>query len=472
MDPLLSRFLDLAEAAPSAPAALGAAKALGRTAVGGLESWSRGELARRIKHLGTEWRSALASHDHGPGAVIALRVEPGPGMLAAFLACRAAEACVLLLDSSVTQEEEREIVARLGACCVWDSSQSLRSEDLASQGVRWLSGSARLPESACLKLTSGSTGEPAGVRTSPGSLLLDGKALAESMRLSSSDRILASVPLSHSYGLSVIASPAWLVGSAVIFPGDGDPLQAAREFGATFMPSIPSWFEAQVAATSPPVLPDHLRLFMSAGAPLQEQTAKDWLKRYDRGIHVLYGSSECGGIAYDIQGDAACRGSVGTVMDGVRVELDESGQVSVHTPKVTLGYWPADNSRADKIQGDRFQTEDLAHFENGELFLDGRRSQWINVKGKKVNPREVERVLREHPAISDAAVFGRSTSETPGERVRAVIVCEQDALQFADVMAWCKSRIAPHKYPRSVAFCRELPRTERGKLDRKALILL
>ncbi len=69
-------------------------------------------------------------------------------------------------------------------------------------------------------------------------------------------------------------------------------------------------------------------------------------------------------------------------------------------------------------------------------------------------------------------MFGRRPAENVGERVRAVIVCDEDALRFADVMNWCRPRLAPHKYPRSVAFCRELPRTERGKLDRKALTLL
>lgn len=464
MDPLLSRFLDLADQAPDAPVALGPPSALG-----GPSRWSRGELAARIRRLGELWGDALTAQGRGPGAIVALRVDPGPGFLAAYLACRAARACVLLMDGCSTEQEQLRIATRLGASCLWSSRQALDPQHQDLRGVQWFDGQDHLPDTACLKLTSGSTGDPAGVRASAHSLLLDGKGLAACMDLDAEDRILASVNLSHSYGFSVIASAAWLVGCPVIFAGEGDPLIAAREHGATVMPSIPSWFEAQLAATDPPEIPEALRLFLSAGAPLLESTARAWKERYGRGIHVLYGASECGAISYDSTGDASARGSVGTPISDVRIELDEEGLVSIHSPKMTLGYWPEGDARSEKITGERFQTEDLAHFEGGELFLDGRRSHWINVKGKKVNPREVEAVLREHPAIRDAVVIGLTSPDSAGERVRAVIACEEGALGFADVLAWCKPRLAPHKYPRSLAFCRELPRTGRGKLDRLAL---
>ena len=280
---------------------------------------------------------------------------------------------------------------------------------------------------------------------------------------------MATVPLSHSYGLSVVASPAWLLGCPVVFPGRLDSLQAAAAFDATFLPSVPGWFEAQLSAESPKTLPSRVRLLMCAGAPLRPATARQWHERFGLGIHVLYGSSECGGITYDRVGDAAEHGSVGTAVEGVQLELDEAGHVIVRSKAIALGYWPEDEVRSERLSPGCFRTEDFGHWIGERLFLTGRRSDWINVKGHKVNPLEVENVLREHPSISDVAVIARKLSDGRGEAIHAFVVCQQGSLRFRDILAWCRPRLARHKYPRGLVLLKELPRTERGKLDRQAL---
>lgn len=459
MDALLGSFLDLAAQTPGAPIATG---------WGG--EWTRADLARRVLEGQLAWQREWAARGIAPGSVVALMVEPGPGFLAAFLACRAAQACVLLLDPGMAEEEQQRVAEALGACALWNSRAAEGTAVELRDSVRWLPGRQCFPDAACLKLTSGSSGEPAGVVVPTQSLVVDGRALIHSMGLCESDRIFAAVPMSHAYGLSVIASPAWLLGCTVVIPAQGHDLDVAERFGATIFPSVPSWYEAQLAAAGSPPMPSSLRLMMSAGAPLRPATAAAWRERHGLGIHVLYGSSECGAIAYDRQGDAAERGSVGTAVEGVRIELDGDEHVVVHSAAVAHGYWPQDEARAARITSDCFRTEDVASLEGGEVFLTGRRSHWINVKGKKVNPREIESVLGEHPAIRDVAVIGRRLPEGRGEAIRAVIACEEDSLRFRDVVTWCKPRLSRHKYPRSVVFVRELPRTARGKLDRNTLL--
>jgi len=458
MDPLVSSFRTLALESPEAPAAVGPA--------GG---WTRSALRERAERLGAEWGRALVARGLGPGAVVALRSEAGAGFLAAFLACRLAGACVLLLDAKLTSEEERRVSVALGAAASWSSEAALAAGGLEDGDVEWLPGRAALPEAACLKLTSGSSGEPAGVITPASSLLADGHALVRSIGLRPADRLLVAVPLSHSYGLSVLASPAWLIGCPLVLPAGEDLLEVAAEFGATFLPSVPSWFEARLRAQGRAPLPPSLRSFMSAGAPLRAATAREWLDRHGLPIQVLYGSSECGGITYDRVGDAAVAGSVGTPVEGVRVELDEAGQVTVHSEATALGYWPPDPERGARLGPGWFRTEDVGRWEDGRLVLEGRRSQWINVKGNKVNPLEVEAALEGHPAVRDVVVIGRPLPAGHGEAVRAIIACEDGALSFREIVAWCRPRLARHKYPRSVEFVRELPRNERGKLDRRAL---
>ena len=458
MDELLQRFETLARARPAAPLVL----APGRSS-------SRGDLLGALEVRGPVLATALGAWRGSAGFLVALDVAPGPGLLVDFLACRALGACLLLLDHGLAPEEKRRVARQLGAACLLDSTPASLDEPDSSPRLEELGGAAHFPEAACLKLTSGSTGAPSGVLTPTASLLADGEGLIRSMEIREEDRIYAAVPMSHSYGLSILATPAWIQGTALVFPAEAEELAAVRACAATVYPSVPSWYDARVAGKEDS-LPPSVRLWMSAGAPLRPATARAWRERFGQGVHAFYGSSECGGITFDRRGDAAERGSVGTPVEGVDVAL-EDGLVVVRSAAVTLGYHPPGEERDARIEPGVFRTEDLGRLEGGELWIEGRRSQWINVKGKKVNPREVEAVLLEHPAVRDVVVHGRPLPEERGELIRAVLVCEGE-LAFSEVLDWCRPRLAPHKFPRAVLCVAELPRTERGKLDRQALAAL
>jgi long-chain acyl-CoA synthetase len=208
-------------------------------------------------------------------------------------------------------------------------------------------------------------------------------------------------------------------------------------------------------------------------------------------VHVFYGASECGGICYDRAGGAAERGTVGSPVEGVSVELvavepamvasgagdpgaeraagGGEGRVAVRSPAVATGYLAGGGLEAsDRLAGGRYLTDDLAAWRDGELALVGRLNDLINVKGKKVNPREVERVLGELAAVEEVVVSS-SAGEGREAVVRAVIACRPGTLSPEEVVAWCRQRLAEHKVPRSVLLVDELPHTLRGKLDRQAL---
>ena len=115
-----------------------------------------------------------------------------------------------------------------------------------------------------------------------------------------------------------------------------------------------------------------------------------------------------------------------------------------------------------------FRTSDLGELLHGELYLLGRIDDVIILKGKKVHPREVELILRDLPPVEDVAVL--AVPRPGGEPVlRAVVACAPGSLDREQVLAWCRGHLADHKVPRSVVLLPELPRTERGKLDRRAL---
>ncbi|HEY4589436.1 MAG TPA: fatty acid--CoA ligase family protein, partial [Thermoanaerobaculia bacterium] len=331
---------------------------------------------------------------------------------------------------------------------------------------------------AIVKLTSGSTGAPRGIAAPAEALLADDAALTRTMGLSAADRLLTTIPLSHSYGLASLALPALVRGTVLVIPETAsvyDPFVTAARTGATFFPTVPAYLDALARLSDPPPRPESLRLVITAGAPLSAVTSARFREAFGLPVHVFYGSSECGGICYDREGGAAERGTVGPPVEGVRVTLepmDETpsggGRVVVESPAVSAGYLPEPDER---LMDGRFRAGDLAAWQGGEIALRGRVDDLVNIKGKKVNPREVEAILAGLPGVDEAVVLGVPV-EGRGEILRAVVACRAGDLTTSEVVAWCRGHLSAHKVPRSVILLEALPRNARGKLDRAALLSL
>ncbi|HEV7668781.1 MAG TPA: fatty acid--CoA ligase family protein [Thermoanaerobaculia bacterium] len=480
IDPIFRAFARLAESAPRAALVVSRTRRADRGAVAAL--------ARGVAVLVEAFMAANALPEHRP---IAFAAANGTGFLAGFLALRWLGRPALLLDSGTPEAERLRIARRLGAAavlecpCAWPAGPEafiLRTvtPDLG-EGFPEDSEAGRLPPAgsypdlAVIKVTSGSTGAPRGIATPAEALIADDEQLGRSMGLTDDDAFVATVPMTHSYGLASLAMPALLRGQVLVLP-EGDlplePLAAAEACGATIFPTVPAYLDALLRTSHPPAWPTTLRLALTAGAPLPRATAVRFRAAFGQPVHVFYGASESGGICFDREGGAGERGTVGTPIDGVSVQLlepDENGAgvVAATSPAVAFGYLPEPDER---LLGGAYRTSDLAAWKDGELALLGRVDDLVNIKGKKVNPREVERVLGELLGVSEVAVLGVPRAECGGEVLRAVIACRDGALSTDQVLAWCRPRLAAHKVPRSVVLVRDLPRTDRGKLDRAALL--
>jgi acyl-CoA synthetase (AMP-forming)/AMP-acid ligase II len=469
-DPILQAFERLARRAPLAPLVVSPER---RATVGGVDALAR---AAGLRLAEKPLAARLA-----PGTVVGLAAANGPGFLASLLALRRAGLAALLLDPQSPAPEARRILRALGAPALlrctegwpegpegWSIMSSPEDEAEPPLPI--------FPETAVIKLTSGSTGTPRGIAASSAALLADDDALTLSMGLSEADRLLATIPLSHSYGLASLALPALARGTVLVMPeaaGVYDPFVTAARLGATFFPTVPAYLDALARMGDPPPRPDSLRLVITAGAPLSATTSARFRETFGLPVHVFYGSSECGGICYDREGGAAERGTVGTPVEGVRILLEpvdegEAGRVVVESAAVAAGYLPDADER---LAGGRFRAGDLAVWQNGELALRGRVDDLVNIKGKKVNPREVEAVLVGLPGVDEAVVLGLSLAGR-GELLRAVVACRPGSLTAGEVVAWCRSHLSAHKVPRSVILIAALPRNARGKLDRAALLAL
>ena len=136
-------------------------------------------------------------------------------------------------------------------------------------------------------------------------------------------------------------------------------------------------------------------------------------------IHNFYGSTECGGIAYD--GTLTPReneSSVGRPLKNVSVEIGETGALLVRGRAVGETYWPEPEPA---LGGGVFSTCDLAEIKDGEIFLRGRTDDHINVAGRKVSPTIIEQALREHEAVAECVVFGVPSGNA--DRIDLIVAC-------------------------------------------------
>ena len=526
-DPLLQAFDRLRKRRPLAPLVLSA-------------SSSQRATAADVDSLAQAARGCLEAGGFplAPGAMVAVAAPNGPGLLASLIALRRAGLAALLLDGQAPQAEVLRAALALGASALlrcataWPAAAAdWQSVRLAAAGTP---GAVLLPGIAVVKLTSGSTGAPRGIATSAEALLADDAALARTMGLTADDCLVAALPMSHSYGLSSLVLPALVRGTPLVMPEDTGlfgPFVAAERLGATVLPTVPAHLDALLRLSQAPARPPALRLVIAAGAPLAARTAAGFREVYGLPVHIFYGASECGGICYDRDGGAAERGTVGSPVDGVRVDLlpappplrgncDDSiaegdfgsiegdrgiiqggrritegdrgvaagggaglgrgaenpgggaghcGTVVVSSAAVAAGYLP---DLDERLGGGRFVAGDMGSWRHGELALMGRQDGLVNIKGKKVNPHEVESVLGELAGVEAAVVLGVPVPGIGGEVLRAVIACRPGQLTRETVLAWCRDRLAAHKVPRSLILLPELPRNARGKPDRPALLAL
>ncbi len=425
--------------------------------------------------------SLLAASQTEPGQLIGLAAPNGPGFLAGFLALRRAGRAVLLLDPLAPRVDRQRAMQTLGVADVlecreaWPSGAADFSVTHTADPVvpRTLTGIA------VVKLTSGSTGVPRGVAMPTDALLADEEALTATMGLRADDRLWSTVPFSHSYGFTTLALSSLVRGLTLVVPPDQEPfaaLAAAGTLGATVFPTVPAYIQALLRLPAPPPWPGSIRLVLAAGTLLPAAAAARFRETYGLAVHTFYGASESGGICYDREGGAAERGTVGTPVDGVRVSLQageqlsaDEGLVIVESPAVGATYLPQVDPR---VSPGRFETSDIGAWHGDELALRRRVDRVINVRGRKVDPTEVELVLSALDGVEDVVVIGRAAPDGRDEVIVAVIACPSIRHDRRDVVAWCRHRLAQHKVPRSLVFVDAIPRTARGKIDRAALLRL
>lgn len=256
-----------------------------------------------------------------------------------------------------------------------------------------------------VKTTSGSTGAPRRVLMTADQLMADAWSILRTMGLRADWPNVAAISLAHSYGFSNLVLPLLLYGIPLILMESPLPdalRQVLARHPAVTVPAVPALWRAWHAAGA---LNRRVKLAISAGAPLTLDLERAVFESAGVKIHNFYGSSECGGIAYDrtIVPRADSR-EAGTAMDGVRLSVNtDSGVLEVRGDSVAEGYAVPDPALADHV----FTTPDLAYITaDGIVLLLGRTGESILVAGRKIAPALVEERLLALSGVRHCVVFG------------------------------------------------------------------
>jgi long-chain acyl-CoA synthetase len=249
----------------------------------------------------------------------------------------------------------------------------------------------------------------------------------------------------------------------------------ARAYGVRMFPGVPFMFEHFAGHLTAGAWPEGVDRLISAGARLARSTSECFERVFGVKIHSFYGTSETGGIAYDDSPTPADEGTVGRPMPGVTVTLwpeegapAAGGRVHVAGGAVSSGY-AGEEGGGEGFTGEGFLTGDFGRFDaGGSLILAGRVSAFINVAGRKVQPDEVEAVLRQMPRVADVRVVG-AADPARGQQIVACIVPRGPGPGLLEVRQFCAGRLAAHKIPRAIVALEAIPLTERGKTDRRRL---
>lgn len=467
---------------------------------GGGTTWTFAELSAEAGRIATY----LTERGIRRGDRILVAMENAPACAAIHVATARLGAAIVPVNLALAPEDAAFVLGAAEARLAFVSGaaaavvERLREavpeipETIAVERRPW--GSARPLEAgpyvdpedvAAVYFTSGTTGRPKGAALPHRAVAADVAGCVEAFDLAAGRRYTVPIPLFHSFAATVgLWIPLTTGGTSILLPRpDPDALLAAiRAGGAGIVIGVPDLFAeaARRAATGAAGAAPGLDFFVAGGAALPAPARKALAAAFGVPVYEGYGTTECGPVvATERPGGAGAPGTVGPPIPGVRVEVrdeegtpcrtGEVGEIVVHGPNLFLGYLDHADATARAMRGGWFHTGDLGFMdEAGDIRIVDRRGDVVRWRGIAVFPHEVEEVLAAHPAVREAAVVGASDDEG-GEAPIAFVIPAGDPPPAADLIAFCRDRLAIYKVPRSVEYRTSLPRTANGKVLKRAL---
>lgn len=394
-----------------------------------------------------------------------------------------------MFEDIIAELPDLQYLVTVGDQELWYDDRIFQFEDLLSSGDgREYPVPAGLQDSSDLAMlyTSGTMGKPKGVRLSHRTVVETAVHTSDALEMEPSDRVLVSVPLFTSFGFSIVVG-TMAAGATIVLQDTFEPAHAIALMHAeriTVMHGVPTMYHMLMRApefhgAAFPLL----RTGIVAGGPVQEDLVQRIRRWCD--VQVAYGLTETGPTVtitrFSDPPDKRLT-TVGRPLPGVEIKAvdfvtgalhgpEAVGEIAVRGPNVMQGYarMPAETARSFSPEG-FFLTGDLGIIdEDGYLRIVGRTKEMILRGGYQIHPREVEDLLRAHPAVEDVCVIG-VPHDIMGELVCACVVPVEGAvITGSELKEFARDTMADFKLPDLVRFFDAFPMTGSGKVKRREL---
>jgi long-chain acyl-CoA synthetase len=338
---------------------------------------------------------------------------------------------------------------------------------------------------AALLYTGGTTGRAKGVMLSHANLYYSGRAVHEAAYVQGLNRGLATLPLSHSYGLLLtIGSMHQPDPSMAVLLRWFDPtafLELIQEHRLEVSAVVPSMLQILLSLPLESYDLSSLRYVGCGAAPLAREVEDEFCRRIpSASIRQGYGLTETAALISTNPTGRMRSGSVGIPVPGTEIRIlsddgsplpaGQPGEICCRSPGVMRGYWRSAEATAEALRDGWLHTGDIGYVDgDGYLFIVDRKKDLIIRGGFNVYPRDVEDALVEHPAVQVAAVVGRPDRKSGEEVVAFVSVHPGAMVTEAELIAWAREHIGGYKYPRELHIVDAVPLTAVGKINRKEL---
>lgn len=336
---------------------------------------------------------------------------------------------------------------------------------------------------AVLMPTSGSSGIPRLVTVSHGNLIANTEAIIRSQHLGNDEKAMLIMPVSYCFGASIMHTHLYQGGGVVFdsrFMFPDKVLQAINRYGCTTFAGVPTVYNILLRRSNigSIALPD-LRRLLQAGGPLAPESIRKLRKTMPTAdLFVMYGQTEATSRISCLPPDRLDQklGSAGIPLDNLTVRIvdddgrelpdGKTGEIQVCGPSVCSGYLDDTEATQQKFDDGWLNTGDLGcRDEEGYLWISGRASEFVKIRGVRVSFAEVEAKMATIPGVYECAAAGVQHPEA-GEALALFIVGENGA----DALVERVRRALPPQWTcNSVKVVTELPRTANGKLARSQL---
>lgn len=443
-----------------------------------------------------------------------------PEFTSTILACWALNAMVALIDYRAERADVLALSKKLGAKLLITSKKLYKRFDFESrlfteEGLDVLDVSSfadfkntshklqfdietfDLDRPAFAILTSGTTGTPKTSIHTLRSLVRNIIDLVDAAALQGQLTALTPLPISHIFGLSVFLVTQVLGLKTVLT--DLEPvgfIKAVHRHKPQLIAALPQFYGALLAAPDGAIDLSEARLLLCGGAPLTVALAEKFEEKFGKRLNNGYGSTECKLVAFNKDGPALSVGKpVGSVKVDIVNEQSEvlpegmSGEVRITGSMLMNGYLNNERESKKVLHHGHYYTGDIGRFEDGNLFIAGRKGDVVIIGGVVVQAAEVEEALRNYRQVKEVAVTAVPNKRL-GQIIKASVVLTDDKIagklksndrnesleaerqlrrQFR---TFCRDHLARFKRPMIWEFLGphdDLPKTLAGKIDKRSM---